>query len=580
MDVVAARLAVEHPGTNESRKVVLVPSNDVRLHPEVDKVLAPVAALLMVVPGLVLLIACANVANLLLARASGRTREVAIRLSIGASRWRLVQQLLTESVTLSMAGGALGMALAYGLMRVAAGWRPEGLPVPLTLDLSMDARVVLFAVGLAVATGVIFGLAPAMQATRPDLVPALKDEGASGLRAHRRYGLRNVLVVVQVAVSLVLLAAAGLFVRSLQEAQFIEPGFESVRAVVLSPILSLTEPDPAVRRQLTLAIADRLSALPGVERVALADRVPLGASVRTSNFLPEGMDADADGRGIDIDTGTIAPGYFAAMSIPLVAGRDFSDGDAEGAPPVAVVSEAFARRFWPDQDPLGRMVRIPTRAGNDPAPPLQVVGVARDTKVRTLGETPRPYVYRAWAQRPSDDVGFVIRTSAAPEPLVEPARQAVLDIAPDAAIMELQTMRQHLSLMLTPPRLAAALLGVCGLLALLLASVGLYAVVAYSVARRTKEIGIRVALGATRGSVIWLVVREGMALVVAGVTAGVIAAGVVAQPLSAYLYGVRPVDPLTFAAVAAVLAGVALVANYLPARRAVRVDPLRAIRYE
>ena len=291
------------------------------------------------------------------------------------------------------------------------------------------------------------------------------------------------------------------------------------------------------------------------------------------------MEPDAEGRGVDADSGTIAPGYFATMSIPLVAGRDFTETDSLESPAVAIVSEAFARQYWQGQDPIGRLIRIPVRAGEAP-PPLRVVGVARDTKVRTLGEAPRPYVYRAWAQRPDDGVGFVIRTAGAPEALIEPARQAVLDVAPEAAIMELQTMGQHLGLMLTPPRLAAGLLGICGLLALLLASVGLYAVVAYSVARRTKEIGIRVALGATRAAVVWLVVREGMTLVLVGVTTGLVVALAVSQPLSAYLYGMRPVEPRTFAAVATILAGVALLANYLPARRAVRVDPLRAIRYQ
>ncbi len=579
LQVEAGRLAAAYPDTNRNRMLTVLPVSDIRFHPAVDRVLAPVAVLVMAVPGLVLLIACANVANLLLARASGRTREIAVRLAIGAGRGRLIRQLLTESTVLSVIGGALGLILAWWLMRLAEGWKPEGLPIPLVLDLRLDHRVLWFTVVASIATGLVFGLAPALQATRPSVVPALKDEGGVVFQSHRRFGLRNGLVVAQVAVSLVLLTAAGLFVRSLQHAQEIDPGFERERAVIFTPALLLTDMSTEARVALTDALRERFAALPGVERVALADRVPLGASVRTTDVLVDDMTADANGRGVDVDQGIIGPGYFAALGIPLLNGRDFSETDSATAPGVAIVSEAFARRYWPNRDAIGGRVRFPARAGRPERPVMQVIGVARDTRVRTLGEEPRPYLYLPYRQT-DEDVGFVIRTAGAPAPLVPVVRREALALKPDLPIFELETMREHLSLMVTPPRLAAMLLGASGTLAVLLASLGLYAVVAYSVARRTKEIGIRVALGAGRGQVMLLVVREGMALVGAGIALGFVLTLALTRPLGAYLYGLESFDPLTFGSVAAVLAGAALLANYLPARRAVRVDPLKAIRYE
>ena len=588
IDVTAARLSAAYPDSNRDRKMALFASNDVRLHPLIDKAIAPIAALLMAVPGLVLLIACANVANLLIARASGRAREIAVRLAVGASRTRLVRLLLAESLTLSALGGAAGLASAWWLLRLVQGWAPPGLPLPIALDLSMDLRVFWFTVIISFATGIVFGLAPALQATRPDLVPALKDEGAGGLlRSYRRFGLRNALVVTQVTVSLVLLSAAALFVRSLQRAQDIDPGFERERAVILMPVSVLGGVKKADRTTVTEALRDRLAAIPGVESVALTDRVPLGAMVRTTGIVVDDQQPDQYGRGVDVDYAIGDASYFTTMRIPILRGRNFTPQDDKTTPNVAIVSEAFVARFWPGIDPLGRQIRFATGIRTDPQgdataedlAPMTVVGVARDTKVRTLGEDPRPYLYRPWRQTDSD-MSFVLRTAGDPALLVNTVRQTAQAAQPDLAILSLYTMREHLALMLTPPRLAAAMLAVFGTLAVLLASLGLYAVVAFTVARRTKEIGIRVALGASRRQVVSLVVREGMALVAVGVGLGFVLAAALTRPLGAYLYGLDGFDPLTFGSVAAVMAGTALVANYLPARRAVRVDPLKAIRYE
>jgi predicted permease len=579
--VVSARLAQEFPDTNAQRRASALSTADVRLHPNVDPYVAPIAALLMAVPGLVLLIACANVANLLIARASGRTREIAVRLAVGASRWRLTRLLLTESTMLAVIGGCSGLLLAWALMRLAAGWQPPGLPVPIALDLRMDYRVLVFTAAVSALTGLLFGLAPALQATRASMVPALKDETATvALGRYRRVGLRNVLVVAQLAVSLVLLSAAGLFVRSFQYAQDIEPGFERERIAIFTPALVLTNRSEPERAAFTRALRDRLGTIPGVQSVALADRIPLGASVMTGDILVDDQQPDANGNGADVDLVTIGPGYFDAMRVPLVSGRDFAEQDDRSSPRVAIVSEAFAQRFWPGVNAIGRTIRFPTRPGETTeSPRMTVIGIARDTKVRTLGEDHRPYLYMPWNQR-GGDIGFVMRTIDDPASILNTVRREVLEMDPQLPILELKTMREHLSLMLTPPRLAAALLGVCGTVAILLASLGLYAVVAFAVARRTKEIGIRVALGATRAQVARLVVSEGLALVGTGVAIGLLLALAVTRPLGGYLYGLEGFDPLTFASVAALLGGTALVANYLPARRAMQVDPLRAIRYE
>jgi predicted permease len=434
-------------------------------------------------------------------------------------------------------------------------------------------------VTVSLITGVVFGLAPALQATRPALVPALKDQSPAGLRAHRRFGLRNALVVTQVAVSLVLLTVAGLFVRSLQHAQDIDPGFERERAIVFMPVLSLTRSSVDERRRFTETLRERLRTLPGVDSVVLADRVPLGASVQTSDILVEGQQPNADGASFETDVTRIGPEYFAAMRIPLVSGRDFTEADGLAVDQVIVVSEAFAAKAWPGQSALGRRVTFPARPGRPASAPHTVVGVARDTKVRTLGEAPRPYLYRHWRQT-GEDVGFVVRTHGDPQPLVASVRREALALEPDLPVIELKTMREHLSLMLTPPKLAASLLAACGVLAILLANLGLYAVVAYSVARRTREIGVRIALGAHRSDVLWLVIREGMALVLVGVVVGFALTAAIARPLGSYLYGLGSLDPLTFTVVATILAATALVANFVPARRAVRVDPLQAIRCE
>ena len=574
LDVLASQLAEAHPTTNAERQFVLMSSNDVRLHPMVDRALIPVAALLMIVVGLVLLIACANLANLLLARAAGRRKEVAIRLAIGAGRGRLIRQLLTESMLLALLGGALGLALAYWTTAFLVSFQPP-IPIPVVLDLTIDVRVLAFTLVLAMTTGILFGLVPALQATRPDVVSELKDETTALARRYRKLGLRNSLVVLQVAASLVLLIGAGLFVRSLSNAQAIDPGFETEKAAIVGFNLEVSNYDVVQGREFYRNLTDRIRSRPGVEAVTLANRIPLGIMVRTTETYVEGADVPVD-KAPEINVSTVSSGYFETMRVPLLQGRDFSDEDRESAPGAVIVSEAAAQRFWPGQNAVGKQLRL-----NDPeAPPRTVVGVARDTKVITLGEAPRPYIYLPFSREYDDMMSVVVRTSGDPTLMLPIIRDEVRGLDERLPVWELKTMREHLGLMLFAPRMGATLLSLFGGLAALLASIGLYGVVAYTASQRTREVGIRVALGARPADVVKLVVGQGMVLVIVGAAIGLGVALVATRPLATFLYGIQATDPLTVFGVSLMLCGVAFVASLIPAMRAARIDPMVALRYE
>ncbi|HSL23182.1 MAG TPA: ABC transporter permease [Vicinamibacterales bacterium] len=573
MAVVAARLGAAFPVTNKDRAITVRPTSDVRLHPEIDKVVKPFAALVLAFPMLVLLVVCANVAGLLLSRASARRREVAIRLAIGASRARLVRQLLTESIVLAFAGGAAGFAFAWLALRALVNIAPP-MPVPIPIDLPLDARVLTFNAAAAMIAALAFGLAPAFQASRPDLVPALKGEATPLLRASRRFGLRSVLVVSQVAVSLVLLVAAGLFARSLQQAKDVPLGFERERLVIVMPGLVFTPASPAevVTRQ--DALRDRLAVLPGVTAVALTDRVPLEASFSTRPFVPDGETYD-ERRTPEVDVTDVDAQYFRTFGIPILRGRGFTTHDDRDSARVAIVSEALAKRFWPGQDAVGRRFRF----GDSTRTAIEVVGVARDTRVRTLGEEPRPYVYLSYLQHP-DSKQIVLRTAGDPATLIPAIRREIQAFDADMPILALQTMPEHLGLMLYLPRAGAWMLGIFGALGLLLAAMGLYGVIASAVSQRTREIGIRMALGATPGDVLRVVMRDGMLLVCVGVAAGLLLAAFAAQPISSYLYGIKGLDPLAFGVQSLVLVAAAFTAMLAPAWRAIRVHPTVALRQE
>ncbi|MGD8869382.1 MAG: ABC transporter permease [Gemmatimonadales bacterium] len=576
LDVLADQLAAAYPETNGDpiRRFPVIPTSDVRLHPVIDRALVPVAALLMTVVGLLLLIVCTNLANLLLARALTRRKEIAIRLAVGAGRGRLVRQLLTESMLVAVLGGGLGLLVAWGTLKLLVGFQPPIL-IKLSLDLGIDGRVLAFTFFVALLAGVLFGLAPALQSTRPQLTPALKDEMEAVTRKRRTFGLSGSLVVVQVAVSLVLLVGAGLFLRSLIGAQTIDPGFERQQAAIMTIAPTLSDYDEAQTRNLYTELRQRTQALPGVESVTLASRLPLGVSINTNELFVEGVETP-ENEAPSIDITVVSPGYFETMEVPLLQGRDFSDGDDESAPRVVIIDEAAARRFWPGENPIGRRLRLGSADGEL----HEIVGVAQTTKVRTLGEDPRPYLYLPLQQRNRGIVSLVVGTHGDPAAVLPLLRREALLLDPNLPIMELKTMSQHLSIMLFAPRMGGILLGVFGALAILLATIGLYGVVSYAAARRTREVGIRVALGARPGDVVRLVIGQGMVMVGVGAAIGLALALAATRPLGAFLYGVAAWDPATFLGITALLVGVAFLAMLVPAMRAVRLDPLVALRRE
>jgi predicted permease len=574
LDVISERFAAAFPESNEGRKFNLVASDDVVLHPFLDGPLFGVAGVLMALVGLVLLIACSNIANLLLARAADRRREIAVRLALGSSRGRLMRQLLAESLALAAFGGLLGLLFAYWTSRLIVSFQPP-LPIPLSVDVGLDVRVLAFTLGLTLLTGLVCGLAPALQASRADLVSAIKDDAAGLGRRHRRFGLRNVLVVSQVAVSTVLLVGAGLFVRSLASAQAIDPGFSLRRGAAVTMAIGFgsrwTEEEGRVFFDQLL---ERVRALPGVTSAAYAEHLPLGLSVSTRHTQFEGQEELPEDEWPAVDFTLVGPGYFEVLGVDLLQGRDFTTADGPEAPPVAILNDTAARRYFPGESPIGKRVRF-----GDDDPWMEVVGVARTGKYRTLGEDPRPFVYVSHLQDYSSFMTLV--AAAADESAALGQIRGEIDrLASGVPIFDQKPMSEHLDVMLFPARLGATLLLAFGVLGLVLAAVGLYGVVAYAVSKRTREVGVRMAVGAGRGDVIRLVVREGMTLVAVGLAAGLAAALFGSRALKSLLYGVTATDPWTFAGVAALLAAVALAANLVPARRATRIDPVAALRCE
>jgi len=527
-------------------------------------------AVLAALVGMVLLIACANVANLMLARAMGRQREIGLRLALGASRRRLIRQLLTESVLLSLVGAAGGFALA-AVATVALSRFNLPLPLPIQFDFTPDARVLWFTAALAVATGVIFGLAPALRATRTDLVTALKEQTA-GFCGFRRLGMRNLLVVVQVALSLVLLAGAGLFLRSLQNASSIDIGMRPDHVLLMATNPKLSQYSPEKTRQYLAQLRARVSALPGVRSVSYLDSIPLSIGGTAFDFNAEGA---KDAKPFNVDVYFAGSHFFETMGLPLLRGRDF-DKQADAAS--VILDQKAAERLFPNADPIGRRVTADHKT-------YEVVGIAKNFKSRTLGEEPAAAAFLYLEAHPEDvfsfyGVSIVVKTAGDPNGMIRPVRQEIAALDPNLAVDNIETMEEHVDKALLIPRISAVLLGVFGVVGLTLATVGLYGVMSYSVRRRTREIGIRMALGARAGGVLGLVARQGLALAGIGVAIGLGLALTMSRFAASLLYGISATDPLTFIVVPAVLLAVAVVAVLLPARRAAKTDPLAALRYE
>jgi predicted permease len=570
LNVVAAQLAREYPNINEGKRVTLSPPGV--FGSSMRGPFLGFVGLLMGVVGLALLLACTNLANLLLARASERRREIAVRLALGASRFRVVRQLLTESLLLALAGGVLGLLLAVWLVGLAQAFKLP-LDLPLSLELYVDYRVFIFTGLISLVTGVLFGLLPAWQATKTDLAPALKGGVAFG--RYRRSWLKNSLIVAQVALSLVLLVGGGLMVRALKQAQTVNLGFTPERAVEVSFDLRLQGYDEARGREFQKGVLERVRALPGVQSAGTADLVPVDLHFSRVPVFIEGQPPERITTAPRALFNRVSPGYFQAMDTRLRRGRDFTEQDDEKASRVAIINEAFARRCWPGVDPIGKRFSL----GRPESPKLQIIGVAQDGKYAGLNEDPRPFVYLPLLQSYSGATSVVVRAAADPQPLIAAVRREVLQLDPHLPVSS-RTLVERMSVPLLPARVAASVLGGFGLLALALAAIGIYGVMSYAVSSRTREIGIRMALGAQKADVLKLVIGQGVRLTLIGVTIGLVAALALTQLMKSLLLGVSATDPLTFVGVTVLLVGVALLACYIPARRATRVDPLVALRYE
>jgi putative ABC transport system permease protein len=527
---------------------------------------------LLVAGGLVLMIAAVNVAGMLLARSVVRRREIAVRIALGAGRGRLVRQLVTESVVLFVLGGAAGTFLAvYGTRALERIDLP--VDVPIALDLAPDARVLAFTLAVALATGVLFGLAPALKASRVDLVTSLRSDGAGAGRSRSR--LRNALVIGQVAMSLVLLAAAGLFLRALDRGRRVDPGFDATHIATAMVDPETSGYDEARGRALYRTLAERLAAQPGVRAVAYARMLPLsmnsmGDEIAVDGYAPPG---GRPGESIPMAANHVDGAYFEALRIPMVAGRPFRPADDASAPRVAVVNQTFATRFWPGRSAIGQTFRMDST-------PVTVVGVVRDSRHRRLDERPAPFMYLPLAQRHFAGVSLVVRTDGDPAAFAPTIRRELQAIDRTLPAPTVTTLERVTAIMLLPQRIAAGVAGALGLVGLFLAAVGLYGVISFSTAQRTREIGVRMALGAAERDVLGLVIGEGMRLVAIGMAVGLGLAFLATRALRPFLYGVSPLDPLTFLTIAATLAATAFVAAYLPARRAAATDPALPLRQE
>lgn len=571
VQAVFTRLASEYPLTNEKIGATVIPAASIRFHPMLDGYIRAASAVLLVAVGLVLLIACGNVANLLLARSTARRREFAVRAAIGASRARLVRQLLSEGLVLAVAGGAAGVLLAGWAGRALSGFGSNSLPIPVSFDFSIDTTVLGYAIAVSVATAIIFGLAPAWSASRPALVPALKANAEGDTR--RRLALRDVLVVGQLSLSLVLLVAGALLTRGLATARHTDLGFDPSPVALLSFNLQMNGYDVERATVFRDRAIEALAALPGVTAVSTTSRLPLAPDINIESIAVPGHHSPEED-GAPVDAVSVGADYFRTVGVPIVAGRAFTPDDVRLRRRVAIVNETMARQYWPDGSAVGRRIHSDRLSSE----PWEIVGVARDHKVRSVGEDPRPYVH--FPSGPSRDIGLVVRTATPAASAMPMLRDALWSLERDIVFTEDVPAADVAAMTVAPTRIGAQVLGAFGALALLLAAVGLYGVVAYSVSRRRREVGIRIALGATRGRVLQLVLGQGGRLAFIGVAVGIAASAVVGRVLESLLYGVSGYDPIAYGAAAGTLLLVALAANFVPAWTASRTNPVTALRSE
>jgi macrolide transport system ATP-binding/permease protein len=578
MKTVARQLEQAYPEFNKGRTVAVASLESAKTQglggPGNEHGVRDISVLLLSAAGSILLIACANVANLLLARATTRQREMAVRLALGAGRGRIVRQLLTESVVLALLGGIGGIVLAYWMGDILLSLLPA-TPVPLAFDAQPDLRVLVFAFSLAVASGVIFGLAPALQISRSDLTQGLRERASTGSGGSSRWNLRNLLVVAQIAVSLLLLIGSGLFLKAFHKAQAIDPGFRTTNLALLSLDVNLAGYDKDRGRQTLFALLDQIRRDPQVRTADLGGWVPLGFGGEGRTIFVEGRDSDAELNRKFANFNVITPGFFDTLGMSLIKGRKLTERDLEqNAPPVAIINDAMARQMWPGEDAIGRRFRF------FKGDPLEVIGIMRDAKAVTLGETPTPMVYVPLRELPQSALTIFVQTVGAPGPMLAEMHRIVRSTDAHIPIVYEKTIAEHLAFALWPSWMGAVLLGSLGLLALVLASIGVYGVMAYSVSQRTRELGIRMALGAQSNEVVQLILKQGMTLAAIGLVVGLLAAFGSTRLVGALLYGVNPSDPFVFITVTTLLGAAAFAACYFPARRAIKIDPVIALRFD
>ncbi len=575
VDAVGQRISEAHPAEERDRKWLVLP-----LHERVvGKIRRPLLIVFAAV-GCVLLLACANLAGLVLAKAAARRQEIAVRAALGASRLRIVRQLLSENLLLSLAGGAAGVAIGYMGLALLLGMKPEG--VPRLENVGINTTALAFTLGISLLSGLLFGLAPAFQLSRAGSSNQLHAMGRVADQGFRSVPLRRILVVLEIATALVLLTGAGLLIRSFSKLRNVDPGFRPERLATLSVQLPVSRYSEIPKQEVFFTELDRrIQAIPGVESAAIISELPLGGSTIDHNVVVESQPPVAVGKEPEVLTHEISPGYFVTMKIPLLRGRDFNSRDDSGAQRVAIVSESFVREHLKGREPLGERVRFARDEGENW---YTIVGVAADSKYSALDGDDAPSLYTSLAQKgePWRRWGVVVVRSISDDPsaLIPAVRQQIWSLDSQLPLTESRSMNEVMAASIAQRRFSMTLLGLFAGSALLLAIIGIYGVLSYLVTQRTGEIGIRMALGAQPSDVLREVVTEGGKLVAAGVVAGFVASFVSMQILSALLFEVKPTDPLTFGLTGLVLGSTAMVASYLPARRASRIDPMRALRYE
>jgi putative ABC transport system permease protein len=572
MNTIAEGLERQYPDTNVGGRVTITP-----LHENVVRDIRPSLLFLLGAVGLVLLIACVNVANLLLARAATRQKEIAIRTALGAGRLRLVRQLLTESMLLALAGGALGVLLAKWGVALLIAINPNN--IPRSREIGIDATVLAFTLGVSILTGVIFGLVPALHASKPDLNETLK-EASRGSTTGPRHLLRSTLVVAEVAMALMVLIMAGLVMRSFYHLQQVKPGFNPASMLTFQVSLPQAKyPDEQQRVIFFNEVLDRIGSLPGVQAVGGATGLPLGNNGNQTSFTIEGQPPPEAGHTPLMEVVNATPEYFKTMGIPLLQGRTFTEQDGKDAPLVIVIDESFAKQYWPDGDALGKRVNFGGGGANNPM--LTVVGIVGRVKMEGLNaESNRVQGYRPYKQAAWGGLTVVARTATDPSSLATTACEQVLAVDPDQPIFNIRTMEQIWDDSVARERLTTLLFSIFAGVALILAAVGIYGVMAYSVNQRTHEIGIRMALGARPRDVLRLVVGHSLALTIIGVVIGLVAAIILTRLMTGLLFGISATDPVTLAVISLLLVGVAATASFIPAMRAMKVDPMVALRYE